>query len=117
MPVLGGHRADTEESGVMQGADGIDALGHAVMYMTLESNLRLEDELAFIEVVEGAAAARGIRLNLRLGCILAQVLDPGQCTPEEIMRIMVDAMGGSCTQAMLQVGLERLLTWQPGADS
>ena len=54
-------------------------------------------------------------VSFRRGCILASVTDPGRCTPEEVMRMLVHAMCGTCTRAVLQVGTERLLTWKPGA--
>ena len=91
-------------------------MGYPIMYVTLQTNLRPEEELAALEDVRRAAAARGIRVVLRRGCILAHVLDAGRCTPDEVMRVLVDAMGGACTRAILQTSTEQLLIWHSGVS-
>ncbi len=56
-----------------------------------------------------------VTTQVRRSCILANVVDAGGHMPEEVLRVFVDAMRGACTRAVVQVGVKRLLTWQPGA--
>ena len=83
---------------------------------TFYGNITRDGWLLVMEEVELVAMAHGIHLQLRRGCIIANVTDAGGYTPEEVLQILVTAMHGACTRADLQIGMEEMLTWQPGAQ-
>lgn len=82
---------------------------------TVLSSVSPAEEMSCFSALSQAFDQRRIVASLRQGCILASISDARSYTPEQIIRIMVDAMKGVSTQVVLQIGTERLLTWQPGA--
>jgi len=91
------------------------AIGLFDIIVKVESLASPEETLAFMEDIRRMAESRGMAIDLRSGCILVKITDPGGHTAEEVLLLLDDVMRGACNGAVLQTGTGRLLTWQPGA--
>ena len=87
----------------------------AVMMKLHTGTATVEKQRDIKSKLQELARGMGANLDIMLGCILAIASHYTGPPPEDVMRALIAEVGDTCTAATLQIGVEQLLQWAPGA--